>query len=223
MRHSPVRTHRNAWRIAGLIAVWGTLAGLSGCIPGALNRESSRSDSSAPVLDRATASAAVLASHLELLQKLVQSGPAEQAEIIVATQREYDLAPTPSHQLRYALALAVPGHAGTDLPRAQRLLQELMATPETLLPAERALAFLELQKVDAQMTLTAENRRLQSTMARNDRERMAAVNKRLQMEIEENARLRKELDEVRAKLDAITEIERSITERKPTTPEGRSP
>src|SRR5690606_30985774 len=132
-------------RIASCIAACLTALALSACVPGSL-RESSRSDSSAPVLDRATASAAVLASHLELLQKLVQSGPAEQAEIIVATQREYDLAPTPSHQLRYALALAAPGHAGTDLPRAQRLLQELVATPETLLPAERALAFLELQK-----------------------------------------------------------------------------
>lgn len=197
------------------------LAGMSGCTLESLTRESSRSDSSGPVVDRATASAAALASHLELLQRLVQSGPAQQAEIIVATQREYDMAPTPSHQLRYALALSAPGHAGTDLPKAQRLLQELLATPETLLPSERALAFLELQKVDAQMTLAAENRRLQSSAARSDRERWAALNKRLQIELDENARLRRELEEARAKLEAITDIERSLNERKPA--EGRVP
>ena len=92
---------------------------------------------------------------------------------------------------------------------AQRLLRELMATPETLLPAERALAFLELQKVDSQLTLAAENRRLQSTVSREDREKLAALNKRLQTETDENARLRKELEEAHAKLDAIANIERS--------------
>lgn len=168
-----------------------------------------------PVPDRAAASAMVLTECLELLQKLLQSGPAEQAEIVATAQREFDLAPTPSHQLRYALILAAPGHAGTDLPGAQRLLRELMATPETLLPPERALAFLELQKVDSQLTLAAENRRLQSAMSREDRDKLTALNKRLQTETDENARLRKELEEAQKKLDAVANIERSLNERKP--------
>jgi len=81
---------------------------------------------------------------------------------------------------------------------------------------ERALAFLELQKVDSQLTLAAENRRLQSTASRDERDKLTQLNKRLQTETEENARLRKELDEARAKLDAIANIERSLSERKPT-------
>src|SRR5688572_23424640 len=100
-----------------------------------------------PVVDRSAASAAAVAAYLEILQRLVQSGPAEQVEIVVATQREYELAPTPSHQLRYALALAAPGHAGSDAATAQELLRELVAAPETLTPAERSLALLELMKV----------------------------------------------------------------------------
>jgi hypothetical protein len=186
---------------------------LAGCESVPFKRE--RVGTTAPPPDRAAASASVLTEYLELLQKLVQSGPAEQAEMLATTQREFDLAPTPSHQLRYALVLAAPGHAATDLPQAQRLLRELMATPETLLPAERALAFLELQKVDSQLTLAAENRRLQSTVSREDREKLAALNKRLQTETDENARLRKELEEAHAKLDAIANIERSLNERKP--------
>ncbi len=40
------------------------------------------------------------------MQKLVLSAPAEQAEVVAAAQREFELAPTPSHQLRFALILA---------------------------------------------------------------------------------------------------------------------
>jgi hypothetical protein len=176
----------------------------------------------APVVDRNAASAAVLADDLQLLQKLVQGAPAEQAEITAATQRDYETAPTPSRQLRFALVLANPGHPATDMPRAQRLLRELMANPEMLLSGERALAFLELQQIDDHLTLEAENRRLQGDTVRADRERLGTVNRRLQVETDENTRLRKELEEARAKLDAIANIERSLNERKPSN-EGRQP
>jgi len=175
-----------------------------------------------PVVDRNAASAAALTENLQLLQRLVQAAPAEQAEITAAAQRDFDSAPTPSHQLRLALVLANPGHPATDLPRAQRLLRELMANPEMLLSGERALAFLELQQIDDHLTLEAENRRLQGDTQRADRERLGSANRRLQLETDENARLRKELEEARAKLDAIANIERSLNERKPSN-EGRQP
>jgi hypothetical protein len=92
-----------------------------------------------------------------------------------------------------------------------------MAHPESLVPAERALAFLQLSQIDDHLTLAAENRRLQSDAVREDQARTAAANRRLQAEIEENTHLRKELDEARAKLDAIANIERSLNERKPGT------
>jgi hypothetical protein len=157
------------------------------------------------------------------LQHLVQSGPAEQVEIVVAAQREYELVPTPSHQLRYALTLAAPGHAGSDPGTAQTLLRELLAAPATLTPMERSLAMLELLKVDQQMLAAAENRRLQTEVNRNDRDRVVALNRRLQSAIEENARLSKALDEAQAKLEAIANIERSINERNNSNSEGRQP
>jgi outer membrane murein-binding lipoprotein Lpp len=169
----------------------------------------------APVVDRNAASVAALTEDLALLQRLAQAAPAEQAEIIASAQRDYETAPTPSRQLRFALVLSNPGHPATDLPRAQRLLRELMANPEMLLSGERALAFLELQQIDDHLTLEAENRRLQGDAVRADRERLGTVNRRLQLETDENARLRKELEEARAKLDAIANIERSLNERKP--------
>jgi hypothetical protein len=164
-----------------------------------------------------SASAALLAEDLQLLQRLVQASAAEQAEIVAAARNEYEIAPTPSRKLKLALLLATPGHGATDRVRAQALLRELMANPETLAPAERALAFLELSQIDDHLTLTAENRRLQAEAVREDQARIASANRRLQTELDENARLRKELDEARAKLDAIANIERSLNERKPGT------
>jgi hypothetical protein len=194
-------------------------------LTGLLARKEAHPAVQAPVIDRAAVSATLITDYLENLRRLVQAAPAEQAEIAVATQHEYDLAPTPSHQLRLALLLATPNHGATDLPRAQRLLRELMAAPAALLPAERALAFLEQQKVDAQLALAAENKRLQANVVRNDRDKdksAATTNKRLQTEQEENARLRKQLAEAQAKLDAISDIEKSLSERK-SGAESRSP
>jgi hypothetical protein len=206
-------------RLAGITAASLVLT-LTACTPSVLQRNT-REKATAPVVDRGAASAAALAEYLELLQKLVQSAPAAQAEIFTATQKEFELAPTAAHQLRFALVLAAPGHAATDLPQAQRLLRELMAAPAALVPTERALAFLELQKVEQQLVLSTENKRLQSNVSRDDRDKLAALNKRLQTETDENARLRKELDEARAKLDAIANIESTINQRKPNG-EGRS-
>jgi YfhG lipoprotein len=212
------RARRVSHGAARVAALWlGVL--LSSCAFAPTEHENSNP---APVMDRAAASAALLAGHVEVLQRLLQAPPAEQAEILEMARRDYTLAPTPSHELRYALELAAPGHAGTNLPEAERMLRELMATPETLVTAERAFAYLELQKVNAQLTLAAENRTLQEGAAHADRERFATANRHLQTEIDENAKLRKDLEDARAKLDAITNIERSLNERKPAT-EGHSP
>jgi hypothetical protein len=205
-----------------LVALICCALALAACETGRLGRPG-EDTTHTPTIDRTVAAAGALASYLEVLQRLIESGPAEQAEIVVAAQREFELAPTPSHQLRYALALAAPGHAGSEPVKAQKLLRELLAMPETMLPAERALAMLELLKVDQQLLLAAENRRLQNDQARVDRDRLTATNRRLQAEIEENARLRKALDEAQAKLDAIANIERSINERNNGNTEGRQP
>jgi len=204
-------------RIALLVGV-ATLAGCGVTLGGGGTRPTEPT----PVVDRVGASATLTASYLEGLQRLVQGAPAEQAEMLAGAKRDYEITPTSSHQLRYALVLAAPGHAGQDLPHAQKLLRELLATPETLLPVEKALAFLELQRVDRELTLSAENQRLQSSAERNDRERLAAFNRRLQTELDENAKLKRELEEAHAKLEAIANIERSANKRKPAA-EGSTP
>jgi hypothetical protein len=207
-----MRLERRGLAVAALLGT----ATLAGCA-GLLGTPSSRPPEAIPPVDRTATSAALLSGYMDVLQRLIQGAPAEQAEILAGAKRDYEIARTPSHQLKYALVLAAPGHAGTDPVLAQQLLRELLATPETLLPTERALAFVTLQNVERQLSLVAENQRLQSSADRGDRERTAALTRRLQSELEDNARLRKELDEAHAKLDAIANIERSLNKRKPTS------
>jgi hypothetical protein len=157
--------------------------------------------------------AAVLAPLLELMSTLPQGDPARQAELFQSVKDAAEVTPTTSNRLKYALALATPGHSGSDAVAAQRQLSELLARPETLLPVERALATVELKEVEQRLILQAENKRLRDEAPPDDREKLQASNRRLAAETDENAKLRKALDEARAKLEAVTHIERSITDR----------
>jgi hypothetical protein len=171
---------------------------------------------------RGDPSVEVVAEHLEMMARLAQATPASQAEIFQAARDAAELTPTTSHRLRYALALATPGHGQSNPALARQLLTELLAMPEALLPAERALTWVALRDVEQRLILQAENQKLQDNAVRLERERSAATNRRLQAEIDENARLKKALAEAQAKLDEIARIERSIVERTPSN-DNRSP
>lgn len=155
---------------------------------------------------------------LELMSALPQGDPARQAELFQSAKDAAALSPTTSNRLKYALALAIPGHGGSDPVAAQRQLSELLARPETLLPEERLLALVELEDVDQRLVLQAENQRLRDEASRDSKDKLQAINHRLQAESDENARLRKALDEAHAKLDAVTHIERSINDRGTSEP-----
>jgi hypothetical protein len=73
---------------------------------------------------------------------------------------------------------------------------------------------VELQEVDQRLILLEENKQLREEAPRESRDKLSAINRRLSAESDENARLRKALDEAQAKLDAVTHIERSINDRK---------
>lgn len=202
----------------------GLLLGIGGCaaLP---DRRPERPTTPAPSSE--VIQAAQLASHIQALQSVVQGSPTEQAETMAQARAGYDQARQGPAALRYGLLLAAPAHPARDPAMAQRLLREALARPELLSMMERALATVELQRIDAELRLDGENARLVAE-AQQERERQraappsAALARRLQTAEEENARLRKALDEARAKLDAITTIERSIPER-PTPTEGRKP
>ena len=168
----------------------------------------------ATVAERPQQDGSPVAPLLEMMSNLPQGDPARQAEVFQQAKDAAELQPTTSNRLRYALALATPGYSGADPVAAQRQLAELLARPETLLPVERLLAAVQLKEVEQRLILQAENARMRDTVPNDSHDKLQAINRRLAAETDENAKLRKALDEARAKLEAVTHIEqRSVTDR----------
>jgi hypothetical protein len=206
-------------RLVGLAGVALLSAALAGC----LASTATRNTQTLPSVDRSSTESTVISSYLDVCQRVARGSSAEKAEILANASNDYSAAPTPSRVLRYAMILATPGHPGHDPVVAQRLLREVLASPETLLPAERALAFLQLQQVETQQALLAEVRRLQANAERTANDKIATLTRQLKTESDDNARLKRELAEAQAKLDAIANIERSSNNGRPPQPEGRKP
>ena len=213
------RRRAGAVRIAAAVvaALLGGCAGLGGRAP--------------PRVDPATLaeqhSLAQVGQHLALLRDLVLASPADQGRIAGEARAAWERDRSAGSRLRHALVLGCPAYVERDPSAARDLLRDVLATPEALSAPERALAVVELQRLDGELRLGAEVQRL---AAEADRERARArgaaaadvTQRRLAAEMEENAKLRRQLEEARAKLDAIANIERNSTDRKPPT-EGRRP
>ena len=157
----------------------------------------------------------IVAEYLATLDRLGRGGAAEQAEIVSATRGAYLADPSTQKRLRYAFVLAVPGHPASDPAGARALLGEALATPETMLPSERALADLMVRDLDARLALTHENETLRSGTTSQDDNRIADLNRRLQAETAEKDRLRRELERAEAKLEAIAKLEGGTPEPRP--------
>jgi hypothetical protein len=151
--------------------------------------------------------------YLQTLRSLIEGDPVVQADVFRNIAAAADSSPTTTNRLMLALALATPTHPASNEAKAQALLGELLAAGDTLLPEERTLALIHLKDVEARLILDAEATRLQRAAAAATAERNDRTTQQLQAALEENRRLKVALDDVRAKLDAITNIERSIRER----------
>jgi hypothetical protein len=209
----PDRHHACTGALAALLAL------SAGCDTlGRLGTSHPPASRTSTAVDSDTQVAIVLADMIQSLQRLSGGSPAEQAEIVTAARQAYERSGGGTAQLRYALVLATPGHEGRDPERARQLLRELAARPETLAPAERALSLLELSQLDRELGLVSDNERLQAITNRSvDQDRLTAANRRLQAELDDNARLRRQLEEAQAKLDTIANIEPNLIDRKTTT------
>jgi hypothetical protein len=158
-----------------------------------------------------------LALYLRTLRDLLEGDAVLKADVFRNVAAAADAAPTTTNRLNLALALATPGHPSSNPLEAQRLLNEVLAKDNALLPEERVLALVELKDVEQRLILDAEAARLQKAAQAAAAQRSDQSAQRLQTALDENRQLRQQLDEARAKLDAITNIERSIRERESGT------
>jgi hypothetical protein len=151
--------------------------------------------------------------YLQTLRQLIEGDPVVQADVFRNVAAAADTSPTTTNRLMLALALATPTHPSSDAAQAQALLSELLAASDALLPEEHVLALIHLKDVEQRLILDAEAERLQRATAAATAQRNDRNAQQLQAALEENRQLKLALDDVRAKLDAITNIERSIRER----------
>jgi hypothetical protein len=219
MAETRLKTDRKATRWTVLSCLLGaSVLQLAGCsLTDELRGDSPATTAAQPAAPAATSSIKI---YLDTMDGLASPDPARQADIFYEVERDYTRAPTTASTLRYAVARVTPGHPASSPSEGKRLLETLLATPERMTPDERTLAAVLLHETNQRLKLEAENRRLLATL--DDRGRSQAnSDKRVQTQIEENARLRRALAEAQQKLDAIKEIERTIIERSPTPPGSR--
>lgn len=160
--------------------------------------------------------------YLETLHRLATGDPAQQADVFYEVERAYTSAPTTANTLRYASALVAPGHPASNLAEGKKLLEQLLATPERLVQAERQLAAYLVKDADSRLQLQADLRRLTATVDERGRTQLVS-DKRAQTQTDEIARLKRALQEAQQKLDAIKSIENSSERNTPSTGRESSP
>lgn len=173
-------------------------------------------DSTNQALPPASVSASAtdgLGIYLDLMRHLVEGDTVAQVESFRAAEEAADFAPTTTNRLRFALALAVPGHSGSDAALAEQRLSALLGAGDALLPEERALAAIHLRDVEQRLILDAAAAQLRRDAADAIEQRNTESARQLEAALEENRRLRAELEDATEKLNALTTIEQSIRER----------
>jgi hypothetical protein len=194
-----------------LLSMWVVGALLSGC------------ESLVPIKPAATTAVvtpvnSVQDGYVELLASLSGTDKVQQSDVFYAVEKAQTQAPTTLNVLRYAIALACPGHPNSDPVKGKRLLEQTLANPERINSGEQAIAVTMLNIADQWLKTQAEMRRLAATV--DDRTRTQSnSDRRFQAQTDEINKLRKALDAAQQKLDAIRDIEKSISERS-TTPSG---
>jgi hypothetical protein len=146
------------------------------------------------------------------LGRIASGDPAAQAEIFADAAAAAQLTPGAVTNLRFGLDLAIPGHPESDPERAQSVLREVLAQTILLTPAEISLATIHLNNVERQIVADSEARRLRTSTSRTAETQQQALSQRLATVEAENRELREDLEEAEQKLEAITNIERSIRE-----------
>jgi hypothetical protein len=158
-----------------------------------------------------------LTPYLDTMDALATGDTDHQIDVFGEVERAFLAAPTTSNSLRYAAALVTTGHPDSAPQKGYELLSGLLATPGTLTPNERKLASILLAHADALVEMQAENRRLAATVDEQAQAQLSSARRTLAL-AGENERLREALQQAEQKLNAITDIERSIIERDTSSP-----
>jgi uncharacterized heparinase superfamily protein len=154
----------------------------------------------------------VLTRYLDTLSRMAPGDPARQQAELAATMAAAQQTRSSGDSLRYALALGSAGHASSNPVEAKRLISELLASPNTLDPAEAAFANAYLREFDARVALYAEVARQREESEQSLKLLDADADRRAEALAAENKQLKRKLAEAERKLEAVAEMERSLLE-----------
>jgi uncharacterized protein HemX len=151
------------------------------------------------------------ADNFPWLARWLAASPKAQASQLAGAEAAYRKHAGPRATLHLAILLGLSGRPGTNLPRAQSLLQTLLADPTPQLsPTERTVARLDLTLITQRLTEAQKNSTLQASNASE----ITQLNAQLDATTDQNVALQRQLDEALAKLAAIANIEKSMNQGK---------
>ena len=197
-----------AGAVSCLAALLAACAGL-GTHDGRVAAETTLSPAPPPILTR----------YLETLARMAPGDPARQQAELAATLAAAQQTRSSADTLRYALALGSAGHASSNPVEAKRLVSELLASPNTLDPAETAFAQAYLREFDARVALYAELARQREESQQQLKSLDATADRRAEALAAENKQLKRKLADAERKLEAVAEMERSLLEQAGTEAE----
>jgi hypothetical protein len=154
-----------------------------------------------------------LSGYLRLMDELLEGDTVIQAEAFQNVTADEAAQPDTTNRLRLAIALAIPGHAGSNGEHAQRELRELLAASEILLPEERILVSMLLVQIEQRILLDVEAQQTQAAAIQTMEDQALRLEQRAQVLQDENQSLRRQLEAAQNIINEITNIEQSIRER----------
>ena len=182
-----------------------------------LNRSTVAPSSSNPKAPEAPRAEPTVASLLELLHRIAGSPSEEQTAIVTTARSTWLRTGSTEDGLTYAVALGAPEHLESNPVEASRLLNTLLARepPDALTGDVRRFAEVVRGEYSARTALYAEIARQKDMAARELRDSTLLNEARIEDLSADLARLRRERDEARRKLQAITDMERQLIEKEP--------
>lgn len=153
--------------------------------------------------------------YLDMLSRLVTGTPEQQAEIFQGVHQDWLADPGSRKLLSYALVLATPGHAKTDVQAAQPLFSQLLANPEALAPEEQEITRVFMAYAQQWQRLSMERDDLSVELARVKESSEQARDKQMRELRGQLNTLREQLKDAESKLDAIANIEREMERLEP--------
>ncbi len=156
-----------------------------------------------------------VASYFEVLDLMAPGDTVRQSTALASTLTEAQQNPTSSNRLRHAIALGAAGHSSSNPVEARRLITELLAGEHDLTSQEVSLANAFLREYDARVALYADLARQREESERQMKSIGADDDRRYGTLHAETQRLKKALADAERKLEAVAEMERTLT------PEGQ--